>query len=160
MKRRWPRRFPDLLPWSSAIENLDALLLDALELPKELDALQSSWVGPEGTREAAEMKLRLFRDRVIERSEYIAEVRAARILREAIPPPRVFGTRLDLGLTFEPLRAWINGVIGNIESELEAIERQQAMFVTLIATLIALLAAIAAIASVGFEFSNWLRARY
>jgi hypothetical protein len=159
VKQGFPRSWRDLLPWSTAIENLEGLLLDALELPKELDRLQASWNGPVGNRDIAGENLRQFRDRVIERSEFISHVRSARILRDAIPPARIFGAGLDVGVAFEPLRGWVNGVIGNIDAELQAIERQQIMWVTLAAVLIALFAASVATISAVCDLSNWLKAR-
>ena len=72
----------------------------------------------------------------------------------------VFGSYPDRRVAFEPLRAWVNGVISNIEYELEIIERLRIMFISVSATLISLVAAAVAAGSTLIEISNWFRFRY
>jgi hypothetical protein len=73
-------RYTDLLPGSDAVRNLEALLEEALTIPEFLDRLESDWNGPVGGSSQAEGRLKQFRDRVIERSQFIGKVASARIL--------------------------------------------------------------------------------
>jgi len=153
-------RYKELLPGSDAVCNLEALLEEALMLPEFFDQLESDWNGPVGNASHAEKRLREFRGRVIERSQFIGRVAAARILRETIPPVHILGSYPDRRVAFDPLRAWINGIISNIERELETIERRRMMFLALAAAVISLLATVAAVVAAVIELSNWYRLRY
>ena len=129
-------------------ENLEHLQLEAAKIPSVLEAGIRSW-NPNTVAAYAELN-RLI-ERIRERRHWIGEELVARILRNPLPPENRHGIVDNPSLQIEPALNWVNGVIANIDHELDLVDRKWILLISAVSTIVAAIAALAALASALFE---------
>jgi hypothetical protein len=146
----------ELWPGSDVEDNLKQLLCDALRTPAHLDECevdrrtQQNVLGPDRNR--AYESLRELQSRIRDKEFIVGSLRVARILRDPIPPPQIYGSANQPELVLQPARTWVNCLIKYLNDELRELNDKRMLMMTVCAAIAAVVAAFLSLTSVLLTF--------